>query len=128
MKYLTDGFKNYINFSGRATRKQFWFYYIWIILIYVIVVFIDAFIGTSFLFSDYGLLEIIFVLGTLIPNLSITIRRLHDTDHEGAWVFIGVIPVLGSLYLLYLCCKDSGPDNEYGISLKYPNVATTAEN
>lgn len=47
-----------------------------------------------------GFLALIFSLGTLLPNLAITWRRLHDTGRSGAWFFIAFLPVVGWIVLL----------------------------
>jgi len=58
----------------------------------------------------------------IIPFISATVRRLHDIGKNGCYIFIGFIPLLGQIYLLFLLCKDSNEgNNEYGDSPKYNN-------
>ena len=58
----------------------------------------------------------------IIPFISATVRRLHDIGKSGCYIFIGFIPLLGQIYLLFLLCKDSNEgNNEYGASPKYNN-------
>ena len=51
----------------------------------------------------------------LLPILSVAIRRLHDTDHTGWWVLIGLIPIIGFIVLLIFYLRQSDPgENQYG--------------
>lgn len=121
MNYLIDGFKNYFNFSGRATRKQYWFYALWVFLISSLCLTIDFLVGTAnFFYHGGGLVNSLFSLAALIPGLGISFRRLHDVDRSGAWILIAVIPVVGAIVLLVFYCTDSKPgENKYGVSPKY---------
>ena len=66
---------------------------------------------------------IIFIFGLLhlalfIPQLAVSVRRLHDTDQSGFFILIAFIPyvgVIGSIVLLVFYCMDSTPGyNQYG--------------
>jgi len=65
----------------------------------------------------------IYLLGTLLPTISVTVRRLHDTGRSGwnyLWYFL---PVLGGLVMLFLLVGESDAGaNEYGEPQKYPNA------
>ncbi len=57
----------------------------------------------------------IFTLAILIPNIAITVRRLHDIGKSGWWYFIGFIPLIGWLVMIYFLVQKSQPgDNQYG--------------
>ncbi|MCJ7558449.1 MAG: DUF805 domain-containing protein [Gammaproteobacteria bacterium] len=100
-----DALKRYAEFSGRATRKQFWMY----VLIYAAINLVLTLLGLYWLQS-------IFCLALLIPSLSVGARRLHDTGKSGWWQLIGLIPVLGLIVMIYLLVQESQGDNEYGVS------------
>ena len=70
----------YANFSGRASRSEFWFFYLFIIIVYAIL-FLFIIVSFKFLWV-LG----IFVLGIIIPALAVTFRRLHDINKSG-WYF-----------------------------------------
>jgi uncharacterized membrane protein YhaH (DUF805 family) len=77
----------------------------------------------SALLSWYALAAcfIILYLRFIVASLSVSVRRLHDTGHSGWWIWFGVIPIIGPLYMFYLHCKDSDPsDNAYGPNPKAP--------
>jgi uncharacterized membrane protein YhaH (DUF805 family) len=107
MEYFTDAFKKYADFSGRATRTQYWMYILIASIIYLVLAVVDALLGT-FIFA------VIYNLGILIPSISIAARRLHDTDRTGWWQLILFIPLIGSIILLVFLVQDSREDNEYG--------------
>ncbi len=52
-------------------------------------------------------LLIIYFLGTIVPTLAVTVRRIHDIGKSGTWYFISFIPYIGSFWLLILTCMDS---------------------
>ncbi len=72
MEYFIDAFTKYADFSGRATRTQYWMYILIFTIIYIALAALDAFLGTIFLAA-------IFNLVLLLPSISIATRRLHDT-------------------------------------------------
>jgi uncharacterized membrane protein YhaH (DUF805 family) len=59
----------------------------------------------------------------IIPSISVSVRRLHDTSRSGWWLLIGLIPLIGAIVLLVFVCLDSTPGtNTYGPNPK--EVAT----
>jgi len=88
---------HYLDFNGRMGRAQYW-YYILVVFVLAIGVAIIASVTTRALSS-------LFSLALLLPNLGMTVRRLHDTGKPGIWVLLPLIPgvlmiVLGSLAVL----------------------------
>jgi len=75
-----------------------------------------------------GLLVDLYGLAVLLPNLGVSIRRLHDTSRTGWWLLIGLIPIIGAIVLLVFWVQDSQPgDNQYGPNPKRigaPQIAT----
>jgi uncharacterized membrane protein YhaH (DUF805 family) len=107
--------KNYAGFSGRAGRREYWMFFLVYILIYIALG-ILASILPSALGTVFGILTMVFAIGVLIPSLAVAVRRLHDTDHSGWWLLLGLIPFAG-LYILYLLIIEGtqGP-NRFGDS------------
>ena len=114
MKYYILAFKQAFNFKGRANRPEFWYFTLFSIIISFIFILIDTqVLGTSM--SETGLIGGIYALISIIPSLSVTIRRLHDVNKSGwnlLWIFL---PIIGAIYLIYLEIKkgNDGPNN-YG--------------
>ena len=106
---VRSGFDHYTKFDGRASRPAFWWWFLFGILVGIGASIIDAILGT------WGLVNGLVALALLLPNLSVAIRRLHDTGHTGWWVLIGLIPIIGFIVLLIFYLRESDPgENQYG--------------
>lgn len=108
MQYFTDGLKKYADFDGRATRTQFWMFFLFYVIFYVALVVLSQFIDIA------AALLGIYALALLIPTLSINARRLHDTGRSGWWQLLGLIPLIGAIVLLIFYVTESQGDNQYG--------------
>ena len=89
----------------------------------IILTIVDLSLGTVYGLTEIGLLSTLYSLAVLLPSLGVSVRRLHDTNHSGWWMFIVLIPLIGVLFLLVVMCFDSTEDNEYG-----PNPKTLNDN
>jgi uncharacterized membrane protein YhaH (DUF805 family) len=107
----------YLSPEGRVNRQQWWlrlmlpYFVIMIALIYV-----DLLTGNYYPSVSMGLLSGIFALLTLVPAVMVHIKRFHDRDKSGWWVLIGLVPILGGLWLLVelgFLAGTPGP-NQYG--------------
>lgn len=108
---LKHGFANYFNFSGSTARATFW----WWVLANVIILFaiglVDVFLINSML--NLGVddpsraLSTLYSLAILIPNIAISVRRLHDIGRSGWWLLIGLVPIIGALILIYFYVQPS---------------------
>jgi uncharacterized membrane protein YhaH (DUF805 family) len=102
-------FKNYVSFKGRASRSEFWFFqlFIWVVSIALSTA------GTQTeAFSSIGAL---FSVATVLPSLSVSFRRLHDTDHSGWWLLLMLLPIIGWIWLVVIYARAGtvGP-NRFG--------------
>ena len=105
---VKDGFDHYAKFDGRASRSSFWWWVLFVIIVSIVANILDAAI-------DATIFTIIVSLGLLLPNLSVAIRRLHDTGRTGWWILIGLIPLIGFIVLLIFYLEKGDPaENEYG--------------
>lgn len=119
LKVIKD---NYADFEGRARRKEYWmFILIHLIIILVLYGLVGAGIAmeSSVLSSVGGGLAMLYVLATLVPNIAVIIRRLHEIGKSGWYYFIAFIPFIGGIWILVLLATegDNG-DNEYGTNPK----------
>jgi len=113
MNWYLEVLKKYAVFSGRARRKEYWYFVLFSIIVSIVLASIDAVIGSV------GLLSGLYCLAVLIPSVAVFVRRLHDTDRSGWWIFIGLIPLVGFIVLLVFMALDSSPgDNQYGANPK----------
>ncbi|ODS02512.1 hypothetical protein AUC71_14910 [Methyloceanibacter marginalis] len=107
----------YLSAQGRVNRKQLWLYLVLpAVVVSLILSLIDAAIGTVDAESGLGLLSGLWSLIILIPAILIYIKRFHDRDKSGWWVLIGLIPIIGALWLLIELGFLKGTDgpNRYG--------------
>ncbi len=108
--YLKVIQNNYANFNGRACRKEYWMFF----LIHMLFLITWMIIG---IINDSPLIFGIYILITIIPNLAVTVRRLHDINKSGWFLLISFIPYLGNFILLiFLIMKGNKSDNIYGPS------------
>ncbi|WP_116367831.1 DUF805 domain-containing protein [Parahaliea mediterranea] len=115
MQWYLKVLKNYVGFSGRARRTEFWMFALINFLITLVLAFLDGMLGLAN--SQYGMgpLQGIYSLAVFLPGLAVAIRRLHDTGRSGWWILIGLIPVVGWIVLLVFYCLDSqAGDNVHG--------------
>lgn len=109
--------EKYAHFEGRATRSEFWYFYLFTLIISV--PYDMAIIFRSFGLEDAAMISgglyIIFCLALFLPQLGVTIRRLHDTGKSGWYWLIVLIPIAGIFIFIAQLIKPSSPeDNKYG--------------
>ena len=115
MSWYLEALKKYAVFSGRSRRKEYWYFVLFNIIVAIVLAGIDALLGTFSSSSNIGLLSGIYSLAILIPSLAVTVRSLHDIDRSGWWIFINLIPLIGSIVLLVFAVMDGTPgSNRYG--------------
>ena len=108
---ISSAFSKYADFSGRARRSEYWFFFLFQIFVSIAITIVGSLISADA--ANY--LNWIFSLATLVPNLSMSWRRLHDIGKSGAFYFFVLIPIVGWIILLVWYCTDSQPgDNAYG--------------
>ena len=110
--YVDAYFKQYFNFSGKATRSQFWLAILANAIVSCILSIIDYFcFAKSFAYDDPFFmmmpLSYIYNLLILIPSLALCVRRLHDAAKSGGMILIALIPLIGAIWLLVLFCMPS---------------------
>jgi uncharacterized membrane protein YhaH (DUF805 family) len=114
MNWYLIALKKYVEFDGRARRKEYWMFALFNLLITLAIAVIEAIIGTP------GFLGLIYALAVLLPAIAVSVRRLHDTDRSGWWLLIALVPIVGAIVLLVFMVQDSKPGtNLYGI---YPKT------
>ena len=118
--YLKVVRDNYANFNGRASRQEYWMFFLFNMIFAIVIIGIDIILGLGFL-------NVIYSLVVMIPGMAVNIRRLHDIGKSGWMVLIVLIPCIGAFWLIYLMVQDSSPlDNEYGPSPKPKPVSNEA--
>lgn len=116
-------FRNYANFSGRASRSEYWWMALWSALIalgfLVLIMIIGSFAysptsysstGSDIIAGFFGLLLFVLWIGTIIPTLALSWRRLHDANLAGPFYFLTLIPYVGWLVVLILTLLPPRPE------------------
>lgn len=115
MNWYLKVLKNYTNFSGRARRKEYWMFTLFNVIFAVAAVLLDNLLGLAFEGIGYGPVYGLYLLATIIPGIAVSVRRLHDVDKSGWMILIGLIPLIGAIWLLVLFATEGTPgDNQYG--------------
>ncbi|MBT8459557.1 MAG: DUF805 domain-containing protein [Boseongicola sp.] len=92
-------FQKYISIEGRAARSEYWYFFLFYILVNFALGPIDATLFGGGIAAPLGTL---FMLAVFLPFTTVGIRRLHDRDMSGWWMLLMFIPAIGSLALLVL--------------------------
>lgn len=95
MQWYLSVLKNYVGFSGRARRKEYWMFTLINAIVGAIINVIQLILGL-----ELPYLSMLYLLATFLPVLALAIRRLHDTDRSGAWALLFFVPFIGWLVLL----------------------------
>ena len=84
-------FRKYFGFSGRATRPEYWWFFLFLVIGSIVFSIID--IVAFGIDATIQPLTNIFSLGTLFPSIAVAARRLHDTNRSGWWQLIPLAPL-----------------------------------
>src|SRR5690242_16512153 len=92
--------RKYVTFDGRATRPEYWWFFLFTVIVYIVAAILDA--------ATHTFVFVILVgLGLLLPAIAAAVRRLHDTGRSGWWYFVALIPFIGGIWLIVLLAQPS---------------------
>ena len=118
---IKTAFAKFATFEGRASRSEFWWFWLFVTIITAIpyalifTVLPDEGEDLGGAFWLWTFLVVILALIFVIPYISVTVRRLHDTDRSGWWYWISLVPCIGGLWLLILLILPGTPgQNRFG--------------
>ena len=114
--------ENYIfgalNFSGRATRAEYWWVFLFLIIASIVAVIADLAVvmaSQTPSLNPMSYFTTMFMLLTFVPSLTLTARRLHDTGRSSFWYLVVLIPLIGPIWLLVMLLRKSeDEDNKWG--------------
>ena len=107
MDFFVAAFNQYADFKGRTSRQGYWMFMLFYFIFYIVLAVADSLLGTVFLAG-------IFTLVLMVPSISISARRLHDTGRSGWWQLISLVPLIGIIVLIYFLVGGSEESNAYG--------------
>lgn len=126
MNWYLNVLRNYIGFSGRASRMEFWMFTLITTIIGCLLTILDTIFGWLPIYDNpyaaCGPLFSIYTLLTFLPALAVQFRRLHDTDRSAWWLLILLIPLIGSIVILVFdCLPGTQGNNRFGPDpLRFP--------
>lgn len=98
---ISTCFKKYATFEGRATRSEYWWFFLFIILVS----------GAASIVSEA--LSGLFSIATLLPSLAVGARRLHDIDKSGWFLLLWFIPIIGWIILIVWAVQEGKEPNRF---------------
>ncbi|MBQ2989668.1 MAG: DUF805 domain-containing protein [Clostridia bacterium] len=99
-------FKKYADFSGRARRKEYWYFTLFNAIVSL---------ALTMILGEGNIISSVFALVMMVPGLAVCWRRLHDIGKSGGWWFLWFVPLVGWIFLLVWFCRDSQREtNAYG--------------
>lgn len=120
MDWYFKALKNYVGFSGRARRKEFWMFILVNLVLTGVLSILDKMLGLR-IKGDEGLLTTLYGVLVFLPYWAVQFRRLHDTDRSAWWLLLLLIPVVGWLIILAFNCQKGTPgENKFGSDPKPP--------
>jgi len=111
MNWYLAVLKNYVGFSGRARRTEYWMFALFNLIVFVALAILAA-VTRSFFF---WVLYFLYAVAVLVPGLAVTWRRMQDTGRSGWWILLGLIPFVGGIVLLvFMLLPGTAGPNEFG--------------
>ncbi len=117
MKWYLKVFRQFSDFEGRASRREYWMFILFNSIFAFAAIILDNLLGITIGAGSFGPLYALYGLTMFIPTWAVSVRRLHDSDKSGWMMLISVIPLIGSIWILILMAKSGDPSaNSYGPS------------
>jgi uncharacterized membrane protein YhaH (DUF805 family) len=144
LEWMLMPYRRYAEFSGRSQRKEYWMFTLFSVIVTVVLAVLMVVGGFDF-FSDPTLqssepnvlgyiavgLFLVFILGSIIPSIAVSVRRFHDRDMSGWWVLgfavLSNLPYVGWLFsignLVIMALPGTPGQNRFGNDPLDPNAA-----
>lgn len=125
-------YRNYARFDGRAPRSEYWWFWLFNVLVIVVIYVIGALLAVAFrnstssqpmtgIYVFVGLALLVYLVLNFIPSLAVSARRLHDSDKSGWWLLIAFVPYIGAIVLLiFMVLPSTRGHNRFGPPYGHP--------
>lgn len=117
MKKMMIPLTRYAQFSGRASRAEFWWFQLFIVIISIplyVLGFIAGYTESGALALVSTGLSVLMWLAIIVPVIAVTVRRLHDTDRSGWWYLLMLVPFAGVVVLVFMLLPGTPGSNRFG--------------
>lgn len=133
MKEWKTCLQNYVNFKGRARRREYWMFLLVNAIVYMLfsvaISLLSKNLGTmtedllgdgmdmmtAYIYLGVSAIALLYSLAMVIPGFAVLFRRLHDIGKSGVWILIVLVPIAGFIILLVFLLTDSqAGENKYG--------------
>ena len=111
---MFKAYKLYFDFQGRSSRSEYWLFVLFVVIVAVALSALQMMGQGSTLGTIAGVLYGLFMLVTIIPSLSVGVRRLHDTDKSGWLILLGLIPLIGLVLIYFYVQPGTKGPNKFG--------------
>lgn len=98
---ISTCFKKYANFDGLATRSEYWWWTLFLLL------------AATATYVIHPMIYFLFALGTILPSIAVTARRLHDTNRSGWFQLLYFLPLIGAIIMLVFLVQSGKEPNKY---------------
>jgi uncharacterized membrane protein YhaH (DUF805 family) len=111
---VQSGFSNYVNFSGRASRSEYWYWVLFAVLVTIVAGILDNAIVP---FEEPRPIAAVTAVVFILPGLAVAVRRLHDMDRTGWWALLALTGIGGIVLIIWFCFSGTPGANRFGPSL-----------
>jgi uncharacterized membrane protein YhaH (DUF805 family) len=111
---IKSGFSNYVTFSGRAARSEFWYWTLFVVLVTMAAGILDRGLFDFDEASTTGVFGPLVSLIFFLPGLAVSVRRLHDLDRSGWWLLLVLTMIGVILLIIWDCIKGTTGPNRFG--------------
>jgi uncharacterized membrane protein YhaH (DUF805 family) len=108
---VTSGFQNYVNFTGRAARSEYWYWTLFVIIVSIATALIDLALFPAATVSPINSLA---SLALFLPGLAVSARRFHDLDRTAWWLLLLLTGIGIIIILIWFCFKGTDGPNRFG--------------
>ncbi|GLB52529.1 aminopeptidase [Neptunitalea chrysea] len=113
MDWYLKVLRQYVDFKGRARRQEYWMFILFNIIFSIVAAILDMLLGTGL--DDVGVIRTLYSLVVFLPGFAVAVRRLHDVGKSGWMCLVGLIPLVGAIWLIVLMATDGEPgENKWG--------------
>ena len=116
-KSIATCLAKHVDFKGRASRSEFWWFVLFSLLGGIVTTIIDVMI-LGYSIESYGPANIIFTVVLILPGIAVTARRLHDVNRSGWWQLIELTIIGILLILVWNITEGEKKKNIYGPPIK----------